>query len=286
MIKLVYSILGQAVTEGASDIHFEPERGATCGSASASTASSTRPPACRSGWSPASSRAMKIMSELDIAEKRVPAGRPRRGQRRGPQGRPPRRHRCRPSAARARRSASSTRSQALRTLDELGMDGDGREPLRGGVHASPTARSSSPARPARASRPRSTRRSNELNEVDEEHHHDRGPGRVPDRRDQPDRRQPQGRARLRHRPALDAARRPRHDHGRRDPRRRDGADRDRGGADRPHGADDAAHQRRPGRDHPPAEDGDRVASSPPRRSTASSPSGSRGRSARTASGAR
>ena len=55
----------------------------------------------------------------------------------------------------------------------------------------------------------------------EEHHHDRGPGRVPARRDQPDQRQPQGRARLRHRPALDPPRRPRHRHGRRDPRRRD-----------------------------------------------------------------
>ncbi len=77
------------------------------------------------------------------------------------------------------------------------------------------------------------------------------------RRRQPDQRQPQGGARLRHRPALDPARRPRHRDGRRDPRRRDGADRDRGGADRPHDADHPAHQRRPGRGHPPHQDGDR-----------------------------
>ena len=46
------------------------------------------------------------------------------------------------------------------------------------------------------------------------------------------------------RPALDPASRPRRDHGRRDPRRGDGADRDRGGADRPPRALDPAHQRR------------------------------------------
>ncbi len=45
-------------------------------------------------------------------------------------------------------------------------------------------------------------------------------------------------------PALDAARRPRRDHGRRDPRPRDRAHRHRGGADRPPRALDAAHARR------------------------------------------
>ena len=67
----------------------------------------------------------------------------------------------------------------------------------------------------------------------EEHHHGRGPGRVPARRHQPGPGQQQGRPDLRRRPALDPALRPRHHHGRRDPRPRDGADRDRGGAHRP-----------------------------------------------------
>ena len=46
------------------------------------------------------------------------------------------------------------------------MDGDGRERFDGRVRARPTARSSSPGRPARASRRRCTRRSHELNDVD------------------------------------------------------------------------------------------------------------------------
>ena len=48
------------------------ERGARCGSASASTACSTRRRGCRSGWSPAVVSRIKIMSDLDIAEKRIP----------------------------------------------------------------------------------------------------------------------------------------------------------------------------------------------------------------------
>ncbi len=70
--------------------------------------------------------------------------------------------------------------------------------------------------------------------------------------------QPEGRADVRHRPALDDARRPRRHHGRRDPRPRDGADRHRGGAHRPPRALDAAHQRRADRRHAPHRDGHRA----------------------------
>ena len=66
------------------------------------------------------------MSELDIAEKRVPAGRPGQRQRRGPQGRP-----CVTTLPTQRGEGATIRildkEQALRTLDDLGMDGDGRE---------------------------------------------------------------------------------------------------------------------------------------------------------------
>ena len=55
---------------------------------------------------------------------------------------------------------------------------------------------------------------------------------------------PQGGGHLRRRAALDAARRPRRDHGRRDPRPRDRAHRGRGGAHRPPRALDPAHPRR------------------------------------------
>ncbi len=73
------------------------------------------------------------------------------------------------------------KENALRTLDELGMAGRARDALRARVPPGPTAPCSSPARPARASRRRSTRRCG-AQHAREEHHHDRGPGRVPDRR--------------------------------------------------------------------------------------------------------
>ena len=254
VIKLVYSILGQAATEGASDIHFEPgedEMRVRFRVDGVLYEAARVPKRMIAG---VVSR-VKIMSELDIAEKRVPQD-----------GRVSvnvegRKVDLRVVTLPTQRGEGATirildKEQALRTLDELGMDGEGRRALRGGDHA--------------GARRGAGHRADRLGQVDhalrgarraqrgrEEHHHDRGPGRVPDRRDQPDQRQPQGGARLRHRPALDPARRPRHHHGRRDPRRRDGADRDRVGAHRPHGALDPAHQRRPGHDHPPGEDGDR-----------------------------
>ena len=92
----------------------------------------------------------------------------------------------------------------------------------------------------------------------EEHHHDRGPGRVPARRHHAGADQPARRPDVLLRPALDDACRPRHHHGRRDPRPRDGADRHRGGAHRPPRALHAAHQRRPGRDLAPDRDGHRA----------------------------
>ena len=92
----------------------------------------------------------------------------------------------------------------------------------------------------------------------EAHHHDRGPRRVPADGHHPGPGQQQGRPDVRLRPALDDACRPGHHHGRRDPRPRDGADRDRGRADRPPRALHAAHQRRPGRRHAPDRDGRRA----------------------------
>ena len=66
------------------------------------------------------------------------------------------------------------------------------------------------------------------------------------------------RADVRGGPALDPAFRPRRGDGRRDPRRRDRQDLDRGRPDRPLRALDPAHQRRAGRDHPSQRDGRRA----------------------------
>ena len=78
VIKLVNSIIAQAVEDGASDIHFEPDgrdmrvRFRVDGVLRETHARS------RAGWSPGVVSRVKIMADLDIAEKRVPAGRPRR----------------------------------------------------------------------------------------------------------------------------------------------------------------------------------------------------------------
>ncbi len=80
--------------------------------------------------------------------------------------------------------------------------------------------------------------------------------------------------------------RPRHHHGRRDPRPRDGADRHRVGAHRPPGALHAAHQRRAVGDHAADRDGHRALPGRLGASTAWWPSAWRGCCARAASGAR
>ena len=254
VIKLVYSILAQAVGEGASDIHLEPEEDELRIRFRVDGVLKEAAHVPRRMISAVISR-LKIMSELDIAEKRVPQD-----------GRvsvsvEERRIDLRVTTLPTQRGEGATirildEGNAQRTLDDLGMDGSARAALRGGLR--PRLRRGAGHRPDRLGKVDDALRGAAGAEPDrEEDHHDRGSGRVPDRRHQPDERQPQGGPGLRDRAALDPPRRPRHRHGRRDPRRRDGADRDRGGADRPHDADHAAHQRRPRRDRAPQRDGDR-----------------------------
>ena len=78
----------------------------------------------------------------------------------------------------------------------------------------------------------------------EEHHHGGGPGGVRNARPHPGPGLLARRPHVRGRPARDGPRRPRRDHGRRDPRPGDCTDRDRVGPDRPPGALHASHQRR------------------------------------------
>ena len=152
--------------------------------------------------------------------------------------------------------------------------------------ASPTAPCSSPARPARASRRRSTPRSSCSTRPRRTSSRSRTRSSTRSTGITQVQVNPQGRADLRQRAALDAARRPRRHHGRRDPRPRDRADRGRGGAHRPPRPLHAAHQRRAdarSRGCP------RWASSrswSPAPSTASSPSAWRARSAPSASSGR
>ena len=92
-------------------------------------------------------------------------------------------------------------------------------------------------------------------------HHDRGrPGRVQPRRRQPGAGEGEHRAELRGRAALVPAAGPEHHPGRRNPRLRDRGNRGQGGAHRPSRAVDAAHQRRAEHGQPVDEHGHRAVS--------------------------
>ncbi len=131
VIKLVYSILGQAVTEGASDVHFEPEEGDMRVRIRVDGVLDEVARVPKRMVSGVVSR-VKIMSELDIAEKRVPQD-----------GRvsvnvEDRRVDLRVTTLPTQRGEGCTirildKTQALRSLDELGLDGDPRESFESSV---------------------------------------------------------------------------------------------------------------------------------------------------------
>ena len=131
VIKLVFSILGQAVNEGASDIHFEPEEGDMRVRFRIDGVLSEAARVPKRMVSGVVSR-IKIMSELDIAEKRVPQD-----------GRvsvnvEDNQVDLRITTLPTQKGEGASvrildKSQSLRTLDELGMEGGGRERFQGSV---------------------------------------------------------------------------------------------------------------------------------------------------------
>ena len=196
VIKLVYSILAQAVGEGASDVHLEPEEGELRVRFRVDGVLKEAAHVPKRMIGAVISR-LKIMSELDIAEKRVPQD-----------GRvsvavEERRIDLRVTTLPTQRGEGAT----IRILDESNAAAHARRPRHGRRRPRPASRTPSgrptapcwsPARPARASRTTLYAALARAERDREEDHHDRGPGRVPDRRHQPDQRQPQGGARLRH----------------------------------------------------------------------------------------
>jgi type IV pilus assembly protein PilB len=124
VIRLVNSILGQAVAEGASDIHFEPEEGEMRIRFRIDGVLEEAARVPKRMVAGVVSR-VKIMSELDIAEKRVPQD--------GRVGVTIEDHRVdlRVTTLPTQRGEGCTirlldASTALRTLDDLGMDGEER----------------------------------------------------------------------------------------------------------------------------------------------------------------
>ncbi len=125
VIKLVYSILGQAVQEGASDIHFETEEKDMRVRFRVDGILYETAHVPRRMVAGVVSR-IKIMSDLDIAEKRIPQD-----------GRvsvnvDERKVDLRVTTLPTQRGEGATirildKSQALLTLDELGLDGEGRD---------------------------------------------------------------------------------------------------------------------------------------------------------------
>ena len=131
MIKLVNSILGQAVSEGASDIHFEREEGEMRIRFRIDGVLQEAARVPKRMVNGVVSR-IKIMSELDIAEKRVPQD--------GRVGVTIEDHRVdlRVTTLPTQRGEGATirildESAALRSLDDLGMAGDERERFENSV---------------------------------------------------------------------------------------------------------------------------------------------------------
>jgi type IV pilus assembly protein PilB len=131
VIKLVYSILGQAATEGASDVHFEPgedEMRVRFRVDGVLYEAARVPKRMIAG---VVSR-VKIMSDLDIAEKRVPQD-----------GRVSvnvegRKVDLRITTLPTQRGEGATirildKEQAMRSLDDLGMYGEGRRRFDGAI---------------------------------------------------------------------------------------------------------------------------------------------------------
>ena len=132
VIKLVYSILGQAVGEGASDVHFEPSEGEMRVRFRVDGVLREAAHVPKRMVGAVVSR-VKIMSELNIAEKRVPQD-----------GRvsvtvEERRIDLRVTTLPTQRGEGATirildQENAQHTLDELGMDPLARERFEGSFH--------------------------------------------------------------------------------------------------------------------------------------------------------
>jgi type IV pilus assembly protein PilB len=132
VIKLVYSILGQAVGDGASDIHFEPDEGEMRVRFRVDGVLREAAHVPKRMVSAVVSR-VKIMSDLNIAEKRVPQD-----------GRvsvvvEDKRVDLRVTTLPTQRGEGATirildKDNAQRSLDELGMDGTARERFEHAFH--------------------------------------------------------------------------------------------------------------------------------------------------------
>ena len=246
IVRLVNSIIFQAAEDGASDVHFEPQEDALLVRFRVDGVLVIAQRIPRQLAIGVVTR-LKVLAKLDIAERRKPQdGRLTLGA--GAAGRHAR-HPRRDPPDRLRRVGRHAPARQV----AQGADARGARPLRGDARAS--SRSSSSARPARVlvTGPTGSGKSTtlyaslaginnpEINVItveDPVEYRLAGINQVQINTAR--------RPHLRDGAALDPPLRPGRDHGRRDPRRRDRQDLDRGRAHRPPRALDAAYQRRPG----------------------------------------
>ena len=208
IVKLVNAIMTQAVEDRASDVHIEPaEKNVRIRFRVDGVLHEPMPPAPKNIQGGLISR-LKVMAELNIAEKRVPQD-GRISMKVGGKQLDLRLATLPTVFGEKVVIRILDKSQALLRLEDLGFLED------------PYKRFASVVPQAVRRDPRD--RSHRLGQVDhdvldaqhpergrQEHHHGRGPGRVPAERREPDAGEPEGRPHVRERPAVDPARRPRH----------------------------------------------------------------------------
>ena len=272
VVRLVNLLIDEAVGADASDIHVEPfeESLRVRYRIDGLLYDQEAPP--RRLQAAVISR-IKIMAELNIAERRLPQDGRIRLTARAP-GRHPRLDACPPSTARRRDAAARpvVRVPALRPPRASARAT--RRGARRASSASPTAWCSSPVPPAAARRPRSTPRSTRSTRRSGRSSPSRTRSSTSSRASTRFRCSPQIGLTFASGLRAHRAAGPGRHHGGRDPRPGDGGDRHPGGAHRPPRLLHAAHQRRRRRGDPAAGHGRRAVPRLPRRWWACSPSGS------------
>ena len=257
LVRLVNSMIFEAAEDGASDIHVEPQEDDLVVRYRIDGVLHVAHHIPKRLASGVTTR-LKVLAKLDIAERRKPQD-----------------GRISLNAAAAGRMLD-IRVATLPTVDGEAvtmrlLDKSREVPTLGSLGLSDRMSEQIGCDPRPADGGAARHRADRIGQVDDalrgaerdqpagdQHHHRRGSRRVSARRRQPGADQPPRRADLRHGAALDHPLRPRRDHGRRDPRRRDRTDLDRGRAHGSLRALHAAHERRAVRDHAADRDGRRA----------------------------
>ena len=252
MVRLVNLLITHALESRASDIHIEPfESRLVVRFRIDGVLNEVESPPRR--LSAAVISRVKIMANLDIAERRLPAGRAHQAAHPGQGDRPARLHRPH-DARRERRDADPRQGRGAPRFRRARLRRQAPRDLPRGP--GPAARRPPRDRPHRLGQDdHALHRPRPAQPAGREDPHRGGSRRVPDAGHQPDPGEAPDQPHVRERAALDRAAGPGRDHDRRDPRPRDRRDRRAVRAHRPPRAVDRAHERRALDGEPPARHG-------------------------------